>query len=95
MVESVLGNRSRIVIFGFAAIVSLSGCGASKDLPPDVIQPSVAQDCAPGYKPCLPPMSDYDCKGGQGDGPGYTGRVEVTGTDPYDLDRDRDGFGCN
>jgi hypothetical protein len=94
MVESALGNRSRIVIFGVATIILLSGCGESKDLQLDVTQPSPIQDCTPGYKPCLPPMSDYDCKGGQGDGPGYTGRVEVTGTDPYDLDRDRDGFGC-
>jgi len=39
-------------------------------------------------------MSDYDCKGGQGDGPGYTGLVQVTGIDRYDLDRDNDGFGC-
>jgi len=94
MVESGPAERWKILIFGVAAMVCLSGCGESKDLPIDVGQPSAIQDCTPGYKPCLPELSDYDCKGGQGDGPGYTGRVEVTGTDPYDLDRDRDGFGC-
>lgn len=46
------------------------------------------------YNPCLPPASDYDCEGGSGDGPLYTGPVEVTGIDIYDLDRDNDGIGC-
>ena len=52
-------------------------------------------NCTPGYSPCLPPASDYDCSGGSGDGPKYTGRVSVTGSDPYDLDRDGDGVGCD
>ena len=94
MVKSLLGKRSVLLIFGVSAVVSLSGCSESKELPRGVSESSPAQDCTQGYKPCLPEMSDYDCKGGQGDGPGYTGRVEVTGTDPYDLDRDGDGFGC-
>jgi hypothetical protein len=46
------------------------------------------------YNPCLAPASDYDCEGGSGDGPLYTGPVEVTGVDIYDLDRDNDGIGC-
>lgn len=50
--------------------------------------------CTTGYDPCLPPMSDYDCSGGSGDGPGYTGPVRVTGSDPYQLDNDGDGFAC-
>ena len=52
------------------------------------------QNCTPGYEPCLPPAPDYDCYGGSGDGPAYTGRVYVTGSDPYELDRDRNGVGC-
>ena len=51
-------------------------------------------NCTPGYSPCLPPASDYDCSGGGGDGPKYTGRVQVTGSDPYGLDSDGDGVGC-
>ncbi len=51
-------------------------------------------NCTPGYSPCLPPASDYDCAGGSGDGPKYTGLVRVTGSDPYDLDADNDGYGC-
>jgi hypothetical protein len=51
-------------------------------------------NCTPGYSPCLPPASDYDCAGGGGDGPKYTGRVQVTGSDPYGLDSNGDGVGC-
>jgi hypothetical protein len=56
--------------------------------------PQPSSNCTPGYSPCLPPASDYDCLGGTGDGPEYTGFVRVTGSDPYDLDGDGDGFGC-
>jgi hypothetical protein len=53
-----------------------------------------SRNCTPGYSPCLPPASDYDCRGGSGNGPKYTGPVRVTGSDPYHLDKDRDGKGC-
>ncbi len=56
--------------------------------------PTQSAGCTPGYTPCLPPASDYDCAGGSGDGPKYTGLVHVTGSDPYDLDADGDGLGC-
>jgi len=52
-------------------------------------------ECHPSYSGCLNPnVSDYDCAGGSGNGPYYTGRVQVYGYDEYDLDRDRDGWGC-
>jgi hypothetical protein len=48
--------------------------------------------------PCLPQgPSDYDCAGGTGDGPAYTklGVVHhVSGSDPYDLDANGNGLGC-
>jgi hypothetical protein len=52
--------------------------------------------CDPSYKgACLDPnASDYDCEGGSGDGPKYTGTVTVVGADHYDLDRDGDGVAC-
>jgi resuscitation-promoting factor RpfB len=53
-----------------------------------------SRNCTPGYIPCLPPASDYDCDGGSGNGPKYSGPVRVTGSDPYDLDRDGDGKAC-
>ncbi|MDQ3690867.1 MAG: thermonuclease family protein [Chloroflexota bacterium] len=44
---------------------------------------------------CLTPgIGDYDCAGGSGDGPNYTGRVDVVGHDEFGLDRDGDGVAC-
>jgi len=53
-------------------------------------------DCDPSYGgACLDPnSSDYDCEGGSGNGPDYTGTVTVVGDDHFDLDRDGDGVGC-
>lgn len=55
------------------------------------------QDCSPSYDPCLKPdAGDYDCEGGGGDGPNFTGPVTVKDSeDPFDLDRDGDGRGCD
>jgi hypothetical protein len=55
--------------------------------------------CTPGYSPCLTYHGgdDYDCAGGSGNGPYYTASgvtYTVSGADPYDLDSDGDGFGC-
>jgi hypothetical protein len=57
---------------------------------------ATGSDCDPNYTgACLKPDSyDYDCAGGSGDGPDYTGPVQVVGDDPYDLDRDGDGYAC-
>jgi hypothetical protein len=52
--------------------------------------------CDPNYEgACLNPDSpDYDCRGGSGNGPDYTGPVRSVGSDPFDLDRDGDGLAC-
>jgi hypothetical protein len=56
--------------------------------------PPPPADCQ-GYSPCIPPGPDVDCAGGTGDGPRYVeGPVTVTGSDPYGLDGDGDGVGC-
>ena len=53
------------------------------------------QKCHPSYSGCLNPnASDYDCIGGSGNGPYYTGTVRVLGPDVFGLDRDGDGWGC-
>jgi hypothetical protein len=53
-------------------------------------------ECDPNYSgACLDPYaSDYDCAGGSGDGPEYTGPVTVVGEDRYGLDSDGDGYAC-
>jgi hypothetical protein len=55
-----------------------------------------ASRCDPSYEgACLDPSSpDYDCEGGSGNGPDYTGPVRVVGDDPHGLDADGDGHGC-
>ncbi len=55
-----------------------------------------ASECDPNYSgACLDPSAyDYDCEGGSGDGPEYTGTVSVVGEDHYGLDADSDGTGC-
>jgi len=47
--------------------------------------------CAPGYAPCLPTTKgDLNCDEiAESKKP-----IRVTGGDPYELDRDRDGLGC-
>jgi hypothetical protein len=65
--------------------------------PPPKEEPAT---CDPNYEgACLDPRSpDYDCEGGSGNGPDYTGTVRVVGDDPFDLDADADadgdGVGC-
>lgn len=44
-------------------------------------------NCAPGYTPCLPIVDDLDCAD-------IGHPVRVTGADPYRLDADGDGWGC-
>jgi len=55
--------------------------------------------CTPGYSPCLVYHggADYDSYGQGGNGPYYTqpGVVyRVTGSDPYRLDGNNNGLGC-
>ena len=82
----------RLVVIGSTIALAASalalGAGTSS-------ASQAAKKCTPGYKPCLPPASDYDCIGGSGDGPRYTGRVVITGRDIYRLDTDGDGIGCD
>lgn len=64
--------------------------------PPPPPPPVQSKNCDPNYRgACLDPNSpDYDCAGGSGDGPDYTGPVEVVGVDHFGLDSDGDGFAC-
>jgi endonuclease YncB( thermonuclease family) len=51
-------------------------------------------DNCQGYVPCIKPGPDVDCRGGEGDGPRYSGPVRSYGDDPYELDDDHDTYGC-
>jgi hypothetical protein len=64
-------------------------------VPKTTAKPKTTSSCHPSYSGCLKQNAgDYDCAGGSGNGPNYTGAVEVYGSDPFDLDRDNDGMGC-
>jgi hypothetical protein len=60
------------------------------------VSAATTRKCHPSYKlKCLDPRaSDYDCIGGNGNGPKYTGLVKVVGRDVFRLDSDHDGWGC-
>jgi hypothetical protein len=57
---------------------------------------AAGKQCHSSYKGrCLKrKASDYDCAGGSGNGPYYTGRVRIVGPDVFRLDADGDGIGC-
>jgi hypothetical protein len=58
---------------------------------------SAPRNCDPSYPDvCLDPNAeDYDCAGGSGNGPLYVeGPISVRPPDPFGLDADGDGVGC-
>ncbi len=88
-----LGILVLIIVFG----LSESDNAQAKTLKQAPIQQKkvVEQKCNSNYSGCLLlNASDYDCAGGSGNGPYYTGQVRVLGYDEYGLDRDSDGWGC-
>ena len=65
------------------------------ELAPKPTSKPVTSSCHPSYSGCLKQNAgDYDCAGGSGNGPNYTGPIRVLGSDPFGLDRDNDGWGC-
>jgi hypothetical protein len=89
-------------VVAVALLLLGGGCGAGSDSQvgegaeeADQVEEG-ASECDPNYSGgCLDPYaSDYDCEGGSGDGPKYSGPVTVVGEDHYDLDADGNGVGC-
>jgi uncharacterized membrane protein YgcG len=72
------GSRCR----GYSGSSDSSGGGSSSG--------SSGSGCAAGYSPCLPIVGDLNCS----DIPASKKPVTVTGADPYNLDGDSDGIGC-
>lgn len=53
------------------------------------------ESCHSAYWPCVPRAQDVDCMG-RGDGPVLIGGpVDIITSDPYGLDDDGDGVGCD
>lgn len=67
-------------------------CAARSTTPQPVVSPPPAgANCHASYSPCLPVVGDLDCADVRrlGQAP-----VRVLGSDPYRLDGDGDGWGC-
>lgn len=65
--------------------------------PPPALPTKKNANCHPSYPTvCLKiNAGDYDCAGGSGNGPNYVrGPIKVLPPDPFGLDRDGDGIGC-
>jgi hypothetical protein len=84
------------VVFASLALAGGATTAAAAASAPEAKKPPAKAKCHPSYKgACLDPYaSDYDCAGGSGNGPKYTGAVRVVGPDVFRLDSDGDGWGC-
>jgi micrococcal nuclease len=72
-----------------------SGLNSNTSEPKTTTTTSTSSQCNSNYSGCLKKNAgDYDCAGGSGNGPNYTGVVQVLGYDEYGLDRDGDGLAC-
>ena len=95
-------SQSRRIGVGVARSSAITLVIAKALPPPPTTQPpppptTPSRSCHPSYEgACLDPTaSDYDCAGGSGNGPKYVqGPVKVRPPDPFDLDADADGLGC-
>lgn len=73
---------------------SWKSCSATPQPVPVVAAPTPPPpqgNCHPSYSPCLPIVGDLDCADIRAMG---VAPVRVLGSDPYRLDGDNDGYGC-
>ncbi len=96
-----------LYVFGFMAVIvtllSVTGIIDPSERQGQILRdgiqlvPDDPNSCHPSYDKCLDPdAADYDCKGGGvDDGPRFIeGPVIVDGPDPFELDGDGNGIGC-
>jgi hypothetical protein len=95
-------SQSRRTGAGVLPVSSITLVVAKAPPPPPTTAPpppptAPPRNCHPSYPDvCLDPnASDYDCAGGSGNGPKYVeGPIQIEGSDPFGLDADDDGVGC-
>lgn len=91
-------HRFRLAFLAAAAVsLPVSGGAATAAAGDDPIASIAKRKCHKSYKgACLKRnASDYDCASGSGDGPYYVNvAVRIKGSDPFGLDADGDGWGC-
>jgi Lamin Tail Domain/Glucodextranase, domain B len=78
---------------GAEPVIAAVGVIRKKVEPP----PPPPPPCDPNYEgACLDPnATDYDCAGGEGDGPEYVeGPITIVGEDRFDLGANEDGVAC-
>jgi endonuclease YncB( thermonuclease family) len=68
-----------------------NACAGSANPPPTPTPVSPGSGCHSSYSPCLPIVADLDCDDVRALG---VAPVRVFGSDPYRLDGDNDGLGC-
>jgi hypothetical protein len=93
--QSIFGQILVTAAFLLVLLVA-TACRVENSPPPAEGGTPQGQGCNANYAgACLDSnASDYDCAGGSGNGPEYTGPVQVVGYDEYGLDSDGDGIGC-
>jgi hypothetical protein len=77
--------------------VAKAGAPTTEPPPPPKTTEPPPSNCDPAYPDvCLHDgIGDYDCAGGSGNGPNYVaGPIRVLPPDPFRLDSDGDGWGC-
>lgn len=73
-------------VWGFSQASTAPGPAPGSPTPPSTAVTPTGE-CHPNYEPCLPIVDDLDC-------PDIRIAVQVIGDDPYRLDRDGNGIGC-
>ena len=91
-----LASRLSALLVATFVVVATGGNGCAGE--PESIEPPITSSttCDARYRGvCVPIATDVDCVEGKGNGPSYfRGPAAYEGTDPYGLDRDRDGILC-
>lgn len=76
--------RRRLISATLAATCFAGGASAAIAVAPQI---GATTSCNSSYAPCVPVVPDLDCAD-------LSGTVQVLKDDPYGLDRDGDGIGC-